>query len=423
MEPGTSDSGVGTQVSGSACLNSLEYKAKLLDSLPDCIFLIDAEHNVLVANARAVTMLGVDADEVIGSAIGELLHVLELNDNRPLDIGPPLDRALSSGDAELLDAWCDHESGGNQDEPHKVAVSIFPSSPGTEPGRVTLVVAHGPFEQTYRLRDAVLSMVSHELRTPLLHIKGFVTTLLASDIEWNEATKLDFLHTIDREADRLTATVSDLMEISRMGSGDLPLHLELADPYLLAYSALDSSSLFAHRHQVTVDVPEHLPEVRVDVLRVAGVLVNLIENAAKYSKEGTRITIDAEEQDGCIRFSVTDQGIGIPKGSYSRIFDMFYRGDLNGKRNSGAGGVSGNGLGLAVCKAVLDAHKGEIWVESVVGKGSTFFFTLPNISPQNKTTTKRLRRAASAKPGITGNGPGMQDSARSTRRRSQPVKD
>lgn len=423
MEPGTSDSGVGGQISGSTCLNSLEYKARLLDSLPNCIFLVDTEHKVQAANARAVTMLGVDEDEVIGSPIGELLHILELNDNRPLDIAPSLDRALSSGDAELVDAWCDHEADGHREEPHKVAVSIFPSSSGNESDSVTLVVAHGPFEQTYRLRDAVLSMVSHELRTPLLHIKGFVSTLLASDIEWDEATKLDFLHTIDREADRLTATVSDLMEISRMGSGDLPLHLELADPYLLAYSALDSSSLFAHKHQVTVDVPENLPEVRVDVLRIAGVFVNLIENAAKYSKEGTRITIGAEEQDGCIRFSVTDEGIGIPKSSYSRIFDMFYRGDLNGKRNSGAGGVSGNGLGLAVCKAVLDAHKGEIWVESVVGKGSTFFFTLPNIQPRNETTRKRPRRAVPAKPGVTGNRAGMQDSARSTRRRNLPVRD
>ena len=99
-------------------------------------------------------------------------------------------------------------------------------------------------------------MVSHELRTPLLHIKGFVSTLLESDIEWDEETRLDFLHTIDREADRLTAMVSDLMEITRMGSADLPLHLEKSDPYLLAYSALDSASLFIRKHRVIVEVPE-----------------------------------------------------------------------------------------------------------------------------------------------------------------------
>jgi two-component system sensor histidine kinase KdpD len=128
-------------------------------------------------------------------------------------------------------------------------------------------------------------MGSPELRTPLLHIKGFVSTLLESDIEWDEPTKLEFLHTIDREVDRLAATVSDLMEISRMGSGDLPLHLEYADPYLLAYAALDSSSLFAHKHRVIIDVPEHLPKIRVDVLKVTGVLVNLIENATKYSEK------------------------------------------------------------------------------------------------------------------------------------------
>lgn len=225
--------------------------------------------------------------------------------------------------------------------------------------------------QPYRLRDAVLSMVSHELRTPLLHIKGFVSTLLESDIEWDEETRLDFLHTIDREADRLTSMVSDLMEISRMGSGDLPLHLENAEPYLLAYAALDSASPFAHKHRVIIRVPEHLPKIRVDVLRVMGVLVNLIENATKYSAEGSKIIVDAEEKDGHILFSVTDEGIGIPEDSFGKIFSMFYRGDVGGKHSEGTG------LGLAVCKSVLDAHKGEIWVESEVGKGSRFTFSIP----------------------------------------------
>lgn len=355
-------------------LERLANKARLLDSLPECVLLVDDKRKVIAANARAETTLGAGYEQVIGLPIKDLFHEVDSSDGHALDIDLLISRVFASGEAELLDGSCPLIPGtpsqpGN--EPQSVTISVTPSLPEVEPRTATVVLGQRPGWQPYRLRDAVLSMVSHELRTPLLHIKGFVTSLLESDIEWDAATRLDFLHTIDREADRLTSTVKDLMEISRMGSGDLPLHLEYADPYLLAYGAVDSASLFSRKHRVIVNVPENLPKVHVDVVRVSGVLVNLIENATKYSKEGSKIVIDAAEQPGCIRFTVSDEGIGIPREAYIRIFKMFYRVENEGKRSSGSG------LGLAVCKAVLDAHKGEIWVESTPGKGSTFFFTIP----------------------------------------------
>jgi two-component system sensor histidine kinase KdpD len=221
------------------------------------------------------------------------------------------------------------------------------------------------------MRDNVISMVSHELRTPLMHIKGFVSSLLESDIEWDEETKLDFLRTIDREADRLTAMVSDLSKISRLGSSDFPLHLERVDPLRLAYAAVDEASPFLRRHRAIVKAPEGLPLVEVDALRVMGVLVNLIENATKYSPEGSEIVLDATERPSGLVFSVRDHGRGVAANIKDRIFEMFFRAEPGGP------GPKGSGLGLAVCKAVVSAHGGEIWVESDGSDGSTFYFSIP----------------------------------------------
>ena len=126
--------------------------------------------------------------------------------------------------------------------------------------------------------------------------------------------------------------------------------------------------------------------------------------------------MDAEKQDGCIRFSVTDEGIGIPKES----FNMFYRGYLDGKRNSDAGGVKGNGLGLAVCKAVLDSYKGHIWVESEIGKGSSFSSTIPTVRRRDVKAVKPGKRASIVRSRSTRDGTGVKNSAKASNSRKVP---
>ncbi len=380
-------------------LDAVEMKAVLLDSLPECAFLVGEDQKILTTNTRVQTMLGGSPDSVIGQPVAEVLKSLTHEDGSPVDISTAVTQTLSTGEAEMFEAMlaCDSADTGKRSaaDPKPVTVTVAPARPLQE-GRkkspaVVIVVSGEAVTQPYGLRDAVLSMVSHELRTPLLHIKGFVSSLLESDIEWDEETRLDFLHTIDREADRLTSMVTDLMEITRMGSGDLPLHLEYADPYMLSYAALDSASPFTHRHQVVVQVPEGLPKINIDSLRVMGVLVNLIENATKYTPEGSKILIDAKADDDNVTFSVADRGPGMPANVQSQIFKMFYRGEVDGKRSSGTG------LGLAVCKAVMEAHNGEIWVESQEGKGSTFKFRIPlNAAMEGRGSNSRTARAVSA---------------------------
>ena len=223
-----------------------------------------------------------------------------------------------------------------------------------------------------RLRSGLLSNVSHELRTPLTSIKGFASTLLRTDVKWSEENQRDFITTIDREADRLTSLISDLLDISRVDAGGLKLDKQ--DCYIT--EVLDSiNDALAHltkNHQLQIQVARELPSLFVDRRRIGQVLTNLVENAAKYSQEGTGITIEAQLKGDEILISVTDRGEGIAPESLEMVFDRFYQAEsiVTGRK-------SGTGLGLSICRGIVEAHGGEIWVESKLGEVSRFSFSLP----------------------------------------------
>jgi signal transduction histidine kinase len=341
----------------------------LLDSLGDGVLIVDREGVIRALNTRAAALVDGDEQALLGARLAASVRVFEPETQVAIPLARHLDRASDKDEAHVIETCVFSLS--RDAAQYSIRLSRIAGNDRSEDSFSVVIADAADAIPASGLRDAILSMVSHELRTPLLHIKGFVSSLLESDIEWDEETRMDFLRTIDREADRLSAMVRDLMDISRMGTGELPLHLEHTDPYLLAYTAVDEASPFLRRHRMTVNVPNSMPKVRMDALRITGVLVNLIENATKYSDEGTEITIEAEERDDDVLFCVTDRGIGIAPDVRSRIFEMFYRVETAGKR------PAGTGLGLAVSKAVIEAHKGRIWVESEPGKGSTFKFTLP----------------------------------------------
>ncbi len=223
-----------------------------------------------------------------------------------------------------------------------------------------------------RLRSRLLANVSHELRTPLTSIKGFATTLLRSDVKWSEEDQRDFLQSIDHETERLIRLVSDLLDMSRIEAGGLKLdkyNYQIAE---ILDSASSRLATFAQHHQLEVIVPSELPSVFVDQMRIGQVLTNLVENAAKYSVEGTPITIEAQLAGDNINISVTDRGQGIPAELLDKVFDRFYQAEsiVSGRK-------SGTGLGLSICKGIIEYHGGRIWVESKLGEGSKFSFSLP----------------------------------------------
>jgi signal transduction histidine kinase len=230
-------------------------------------------------------------------------------------------------------------------------------------------------KEAERLKDEFLSMVTHELRTPLHHIKGFASTLLQTDVVWDEATQRDFLSSINQETDRLTDLVEKILDMSRLEAQTVPPERDWWSVSDLIDGALHRRRITLADHLVQLDLDPHLTALFVNGPDLETVLVNLLENAAKYSASGTTITLRARRGEGEVIFSVADRGAGIPAAYRARIFERFFR------VPGGAHHASGTGLGLAICKRIVEAHLGRIWVESELGGGSCFYVSLPAPNP------------------------------------------
>ena len=226
--------------------------------------------------------------------------------------------------------------------------------------------------QSENLRAVLLDSVTHELRTPLTGIKAAVTGLL-SEYNLDEAQRSELLTVINEETDRLDRLVGEATEMAQLDAHKVELHMAPVDVATVIESAVEESRTILGQHPVEVRVPPSLPKVRVDADRIAEVLKQLLENAAKYSPSTAPITITAESKNGRVVTSVTDHGPGIDDFEQSLIFDKFYRGRDQRYR------VQGTGMGLAIAKAIVETHSGGISVTSQLGHGSVFSFDLPAV--------------------------------------------
>jgi PAS domain S-box-containing protein len=222
-------------------------------------------------------------------------------------------------------------------------------------------------------RDEFLAATSHELRTPLSHVKGFVSTLRRTDMEFDEETRADFLAEVEREADRLAELIGDLLEWSRVAThGPEMDRRSLASLAGLVAGGLDRVRGALGERQLLIEVPESLPEICVDASQIERVVANLVDNAVKYSPPGTRIRIagfcDADD----VVLRVEDEGLGIPEDHLARVFEPFFR-DTGG----GWPAKPGTGLGLAVCRSIVHAHGGQIRAENLPGRGAALVISLP----------------------------------------------
>ena len=224
-----------------------------------------------------------------------------------------------------------------------------------------------------RLRTSLLSSLSHDLRTPLGAITGGASSLLEGRVS-DEATRRDLLQTILEESQRMNRLIGNLLDMIRVESGALQVQKEwqpLEEPVGVALIRLEER---LRDHPVTVHLPGDLPLVPLDEVLIEQVLINLLENAAKYTPAGTPIEITAAALDGMVRVDVADRGPGFAPGEESRVFEKFYRAP------SGAT-TSGVGLGLTICRGIVMAHGGRIWAENRPGGGAVFRFTLPLSGP------------------------------------------
>lgn len=223
-------------------------------------------------------------------------------------------------------------------------------------------------QRQMRLQDDFVSTISHELRTPLGFIKGYSTSLLRQDTTWDDATQREFLNIIDEEADRLTKLIEDMLESARLQSKTI--HFKFAPIRLDAVLRDVAARVKTHHPNLEIELKiEALPPVLGDGVRLSQVFENLFSNAIKYAP-GSKIVIGGGMAGGKVRLSFADFGEGIPEEFIPFLFERFYR--VPGERT-----VTGTGLGLYICKQIIMAHHGNIWVESTLDRGTTFFIEFP----------------------------------------------
>lgn len=225
-----------------------------------------------------------------------------------------------------------------------------------------------------QVRKDFVANVSHELRTPLTAIQGFAETLLTGALE-DQKNNRHFVEVIRNHAARLSRLTDDLLKLSRIEAGKLDMDFQPVDLEALIGAAVESARGAASQKQLSLavaDVPRNLPRILGDASLLREVMRNLLDNAIQYTPAGGSINVSAVGGKGLAVITVADTGIGIPQADQARIFERFYRVDAARSRE-----VGGTGLGLAIAKHIVEAHGGEIWVESTVAEGSQFHFSLP----------------------------------------------
>ena len=227
-----------------------------------------------------------------------------------------------------------------------------------------------------RVRRDFVANVSHEFKTPLTAIQGFAETLLSGALD-DKANRKRFVEIIREHAGRLARLTDDLLKLSRIEAGRLELEIRPIRVEALVNGCVETARLKAKARglQIHVDLQEHAPAVRGDGAQLGEVLQNLLDNAVLYTPSGGKIEVKARSNGHSVIFTVSDTGIGIPESDLARIFERFYRVDAARSREAG-----GTGLGLAIARHIVDAHGGRIWVESAVGQGSRFHFSIPSVS-------------------------------------------
>jgi two-component system sensor histidine kinase KdpD len=241
--------------------------------------------------------------------------------------------------------------------------------------------------ETERMRNAILSSVSHDLRTPLATITGAASSLLTEQGHLDPAARRELAQSIYRETDRLDRILKNLLYMMRIDSGAVLLSKEWHPIDEVVGAALARMEGRLHDHTVNTMFPADLPLVRVDGVLLEQVVINLVENAVKYAPPGSAIDLSASASDREVVVEVADRGPGIPVGEETRIFEKFYR--------AKPGREGGVGLGLTICRGIVEAHGGRIWAENRSGGGALFRFAipLPDQQPPMETEQMEARQA------------------------------
>jgi PAS domain S-box-containing protein len=334
--------------------------ARVLAAIGDGVLLVDRAGRVRLWNSAAERITGLREDAVLGRRLEDAVPGWQTG-TVPLEI-------------EGRELW------------------LSVSSVATEDGTVYAFRDLTNERALEMMRQDLVATVSHELRTPLAAIFGAAVTLRRDDIELEDQLQSKLLEVIAEESGRLSEIVNDLLLASQLDTGKLQANVEACDPREIVAVELEAARVHAPDSiELRLTAPQVLPAVSADPGQLRQVLSNLIDNAIKYSPSGGAVTVALEPRDRFVRFSVSDDGLGIPRDEQSRIFEKFYRLDPDMTQ-----GIGGTGLGLYICRELVRRVDGRIWVESDGNSGSTFVVEIPCESPVGTNGSGARRHAAAS---------------------------
>ncbi len=377
-----------------------ELQRAILQSANFSIIATDAHGVIKSMNAASETWLGYRQDELVGKATPVMLHdwkelvmrAEKISAQTESKVDPGLDALFyyaSRGEADEAD-WTYVRADGSSFPIH-LSLSALRSSTGEIAGFVAIASDITERRAVDRMKNEFISVVSHELRTPLTSIRGSLG-LLAAGMLGNVADKAQrMLQIAINNTDRLVRLINDILDIERLESGKIALDRRSIDAAQLAQQAVDTMRGMSDKNGVHLELRTIPGEVFGDPDRILQTLTNLISNAIKFSPAGATVALSLEVDNNThMKFSVSDRGRGIPDEKINVIFERFQQVDASDSREKG-----GTGLGLAICRTIVQQHGGHIWVESKLGEGSVFNFTIPLVEPavvQTSRSTSRTRR-------------------------------
>ena len=350
----------------------------ILRSMVEGVAVVDAQERIVFSNRAFSEILNLDAAAIEGRPVIEVIRntallglirrALKGEEGLQTDIAMGFVQqrtfAITATPVQALEAGVAGAA---------TAAIVVPPVPEKPSGAVVVLHDVTELRRLERVRQDFVANVSHEFKTPLTAIQGFAETLLSGAMEDSRSNRR-FLEIIRDHAVRLARLTNDLLKLARIEAGKLEVEFFPVQLMEVVERSAETTLLKASQKQITleVDVPAGLPMVRGDASLLRDVLQNLIDNAIQYTPEGGRIQLNATVAAREVVVCVADTGIGIPLVDQERIFERFYRVDAARSREAG-----GTGLGLSIAKHIVEAHGGRLWVESEVGRGSKFFFSVP----------------------------------------------
>jgi len=340
----------------------------LLDSAADGIVIMGADHSIEKSNQAFSRILRKDVSEIEGQPHEKVINWLNIQQ------GQTLEEAELSGWPLTAKASLYVEGDLKRPSGDVIPVGITYAPLLTGDGKLINIIASvrdiTHFREAEEIKSVFVSVVSHELKTPVALIKGYAGTLRRKDVSWDSEIVQDSLEVIEDEADRLTELIENLLDASRLQAGVFSLNLAELKIDKLAREMAERFQIQTERHRILTQFPEDFPVIVGDENRLEQVFYNLLSNAVKYSPNGGDIRISGQIRAEQIIICIQDQGTGIAQDDVPHIFDRFYRADEATKNTQGAG------LGLYLSRAIIEAHKGRIWVESRSEAGTRICFSL-----------------------------------------------